>query len=143
MDGALRRPGIAVDLGDRLDAAGDEGVSLAGLDRVERHPDRLQRRGAEAIDRRPGHGLGQAREQRNPAREIHALAVLREPAADHHVDDLLARKLGHPLQRRVHREGSEVVGARVDERALFRARPIGVRAAETITASAISVIVMA
>ena len=55
-------------------------------------------------------------------------------AADHHVDDLVARQLGHLLQRRVDRERGEVVGAGVDERPL-RARPIGVRAAATITAS--------
>ena len=113
--------GVAVDLGDRLDAAGDEGVALAGLDRVEGHADRLQRRGAEAVDRRARNGLGQPGEQRDAAGEVHALALLREAAADHHVDDLAAVELGHLLQRRVDREGGEVVGPGVDERALARA----------------------
>ena len=111
---------VAVDLRDRLDAAGDERVALAGADRVERHADRLQRRRAEAVDGRPRHGRRQIGEQRGAAREVHALAVLREPAADHHVDDLLARQLRDLLQRRVDRERGEVVGARVDERPLAR-----------------------
>ena len=40
--------------GHGLDAGRDEGVALAGLDGVERHPGRLQRRRAVAVDGRAG-----------------------------------------------------------------------------------------
>ena len=48
--GAARAGPVGV-LRDALDAAGDEDVALAGLDRVEGHPRRLHRRGAEPVDR--------------------------------------------------------------------------------------------
>ena len=44
-----------------LDAGGDVLVALAGLDRVEGHPDRLQRGRAEAVDRRGGDVMVDAR----------------------------------------------------------------------------------
>ena len=83
---------IAVDLRDRLDAGGDERVALAGLDRVVRHADRLQARGAEPVDGRPRHARRQAREQRGAAAQVHPLLRLGEAAADDHVDDLLGRQ---------------------------------------------------
>ena len=69
----------------------------------------------------PGTVSGQVGEQRHPAREVHALPLLGEAAADHHVDDLLARELRHLLQRGVDGEGREVVGPGVDQGALARA----------------------
>ena len=116
--GVLR---VAVDLGDRLDAGSDEGVPLAGLDRVKGHPDRLQRGGAEAVDRRARDGVGQIGEQSCAAAEVHALPLLGEAAADHDVVDLTAVELGHLLQRGVDREADEVVGPRVHERPLLGA----------------------
>ena len=59
--GALR------EAGDRLDAGGDEDVALAGLDRVEGHPGGLHRRRAVAGDRRAGDRRGRgARRRRAP-----------------------------------------------------------------------------
>src|SRR5918995_591424 len=55
----LRVLRVAVDLGDRLDARGDVDVPLPRLDRVERHPCGLQRRGAEAVHGRAGDALRQ------------------------------------------------------------------------------------
>ena len=49
--------GIAIHLGDRFDAGGDVRVALAGANRMERHADRLQARGAETVHGRSWHGL--------------------------------------------------------------------------------------
>ena len=117
----LRVLRIAAHLRRRLDAGRHERVALAGADRVEGHADRLQARRAEAVHGRAGNRLGQPGEQRRAAREVHPLPLLRKAAADHHVDDLAAVELGHLLQRGVDRERDEVVGTRVDERALARA----------------------
>ena len=112
---------VAVHLGDRLDAAGDERVALAGADRVERHADRLEARRAEAVDGRAGHRRGQPGQERHAAAEVHALLRLGEAAADDHVDDLLARQLRHLVERGPDRERGEIVRTDVDERALGRA----------------------
>src|SRR5262249_14582589 len=109
---------VAGDLRRRLDAGRDEGVALAGLDRVERHPDRLQARRAEAVDGRSRDLLGKACEEHRAPGEIHPLLLLREAAADHHVHDLGRVELRHLLDRGADRERHEVVGAHVDERAL-------------------------
>jgi hypothetical protein len=123
--GVLR---IAVNLRDRLDAGGDEDVALAGLDRVEGHPDRLQAGGAEAVHRRPGDVLRQARQQRRAARDVHPLLLLGKAAPHHHVDDLGGIELRHLLERRADGERDQVVGSDVDEgpfpRAAYR-RPDG------------------
>ena len=85
---------------------------------MEGHPDRLQGGGTEPVDGRTGHGLRQAGQERRAAGQVHSLLVLREPAADHHVDDVLSRQVRDASQRGVDRERDEVVRPRVDERAL-------------------------
>ena len=113
--GVLRVP---VDLCDRLDAGGDERVALPRPDRVMRHPDRLERRGAEAVDRRAGHARRQPGQQRRAPGQVHALPLLREPTADHDVDDLRTVEFRDLFQRGIDRERDEVVRACVDEGAL-------------------------
>ena len=125
--GVLR---IAVDLRDRLDAGGDIDVALARLDRVERHPRRLERGGAEAVDRRSRHAVRELREQRRAAGEVHPLLLLREAAADDHVDDVLRLELRHLRHRLADREGEQVVGALVDQRALAGAPDRGADGAD-------------
>ena len=85
---------------------------------MERHADRLQARRAEAVDRRAWHRRREAGEQRDAPPEVHPLLLLREAAADHHVDDLLSRQLGHLLERGTDRERTQVVRAGVDQRSL-------------------------
>ena len=116
--GVLR---IAVDLCDRFDARSHVGVALARANRMERHTDRLQARRAEAIHCRAWDGLWQPGKQGDAPTEVHALFLLREAAADHHVDDLGRIELGDLLQRGVDGERGEIVGTSVDERALARA----------------------
>ena len=63
----------------------------------------------------PGTVCGQPCEQRDAPAEVHPLALLREAAADDHVDDLLRRQSRHLREGRVDGERGEVVGAGVDE----------------------------
>jgi hypothetical protein len=114
----LRRLRIAVHLRDRLDAGRNVGVTLTGSDRVERHPDRLQRGGTETVDRGSRHRGGKPGEERRAPPEVHPLLLLREAAADHDVDDLAAIELRDLLQHRVDRKRSEIVRPRLDERPL-------------------------
>jgi hypothetical protein len=99
--GVLR---VAVDLGDRLDPGGDEDVALARPDRVVRHSNRLERRGAEPVDGRSRDRGRQPGEKGGAPPQVHALLLLREPATDHHVDHFGAVELGDLLQGRVDRE---------------------------------------
>ncbi len=64
--------------------------------------------------------MGQPGQERDAPAEVHSLPLLREAAADDHVDDLLRRQLGNLVERRPEGEGGEVIGAGVDERALGR-----------------------
>ena len=52
-----------------LDAGGDEHVALAGLDGVGGHADRLERRGAVAVDGHAG-DVGQAGQERGHAGDV-------------------------------------------------------------------------
>jgi hypothetical protein len=76
---ALREPA------DRLDARADEDVTLAGLDRVERLPGRLQRGGAVPRDRRTGDVI-ESEQDGDDATDVVALLAARQPAAH---DDVL------------------------------------------------------
>ncbi len=89
---------------------------------MEGHPDRLQRRGAEAVDRRARHGVSGSPARSTPrrARFIPCFA-LREAAADHHVDDRPRAAPRAPSEHVVDREGEQVVGPHVGERPLRRA----------------------
>ena len=114
----LRVLRVAVDLGDRLDPGRDVDVALARLDRVEGHPRGLQGGRTEAVDRRSRNALGEAGQERGAAGEVHALLLLREPAADHHVDDLVRIEPFHLPDRLLDREREQVVRADVQQRPL-------------------------
>ena len=90
---------------DGLDAAGDEDVALAGLDRVRRHADRLQRRRAVAVHRDARRV--DAREERGDPGDVRARLAGGLAAAPDDVLDLRgieARNLGeHRLDDRAPR----------------------------------------
>ena len=123
---------------DGLDAGGDVLVALARLDRVEGHPQRLQRGGAEAVDGRGRDVVVQAGEQRGDAADV--------------VAGLAERRSRSPSSRRRSRAKSTPglrstsafsgTAARSSVRTSFSdplpARPMGVRTASTITASGMS-----
>ena len=68
----------------------DEGLAGIELDRAGRHVDRLHRGAAEAVDGGARRARDrQMREQRDQARDVHALLALGEGAADDHVLDVL------------------------------------------------------
>ena len=106
---------------DGLDAGGDVLVALAGLDRVEGHPDRLQRGGAEAVDRGGGDVMVDARQQRGVAADVGALLARLEAAAHHDVVGLGEVDPGVAVDERLQRHGGEVVRADVLEGSLDRA----------------------
>ena len=66
----------------------------------------------------PGTVSGSPASSADAPGEVHALLLLREAAADHHVVDLARRQRRHLLERGLDGERGEVVGAGVDERAL-------------------------
>jgi hypothetical protein len=106
---------------DRLDAGGDVLVALAGLDRVEGHADRLQRRGAEAVDGRRRDVMVDPREQLGVAPDVHPLLAGLEAAAHHDVVRLREVDLGVAVHERLERHRGEVVRADVLEGSLDRA----------------------
>jgi hypothetical protein len=85
---------------------------------VEGHPRRLQRGRAEPVDGRPGHRVRQPREERAAARQVHPLLLLGEAAADDHVLELRGVEALGLRHRLADREGEQVVGPLVDQRAL-------------------------
>ena len=85
---------------------------------VEGHPDRLQRAGAEAADRDRGDVMVDARQQLRVAADVVALLAQREAAAHEDVRGLREVDLGVALDQRLERDGGEVVGADVLQRAL-------------------------
>ena len=100
---------------DTLEAAGDVGVALARLDGVEGHADRLQRRGAEAVDARAGDGVGEAGERRAVAGVVHPLLARVVGGAHHHVDHRRRIDGRHLLHEGLDDEPAHVVGADVLE----------------------------
>ena len=120
---------------DGLDAGGDVLVALAGLDRVEGHPDRLQRRGAEAVDRawpgRDGRARPAARRcgrRCSPPRRARS----RSPSSRRR-----SRAKSTPGLRSTSAFSGTAArsSARTSLSDPLAARPIGVRTASTMTAS--------
>jgi hypothetical protein len=110
--------GVALDeTAHALHAGRDERVTFTGAHGVGRHADRLQRRGAVAVDRGAGHVLD-AGEDRHHAGHVEALLAAGQAAAEHQVLDLGDRELGHLFEGLADDLGGEVVGADVDEAAL-------------------------
>ena len=101
---------LVLHAGDRLDAAGDDDVGLAGDDPLRGERDRLQARRAEAVDGRARHGDRAAGAQRDLARDVPAGRAFGQRAAHEHVVDLGRRELrardrvprrrGRPASRR-------------------------------------------
>ena len=87
----------------RLDPAGEVEVALAELDRAGGGVDRLQARGAEAVDGRPGDAAGQAGEQRRHPRHVAVVLARLVGGAEVDVGDPLgvdAGALDHGADRR-------------------------------------------
>jgi hypothetical protein len=85
---------------------------------VERHADRLQRRGAEAVDGRARDGHRVAGEQQRVAGDVVALLPFSGGRAHHHVDDRGGVELRVALQERSEGDRGEVVSTNVLQRAL-------------------------
>ena len=96
---------LVLDQADRLQAAGDERVHLAGHHALSCERDRLQAGGAEAVDRHSGRRDGKPGAQRDLARDVRARGALAERAADDDVLHLAGVEPG-PLHR-----GGDGVGA--------------------------------
>ena len=124
----LRVPGVGdvvrgAELGearDGLDAGGDEGVALAGLDRVERHPRGLHRGGAVAGDRGAGDLVVPEQRGHDAAHVVAGLAA-GEAAAEDQVVDRRRVQLRDLVQRGLDDQRAQVVGTEVLERSLVRA----------------------
>src|SRR5262249_55954078 len=115
-------PGVAAALGEpahALHPGRDVHVPLAGLDRVEGHPGRLQRRGAVPVDGRAGQVVV-AQQYRYHARHVEALLAAGQPAAEDQVAHVGGIELRHLRQRRAHHLHGQVVRADARERALAR-----------------------
>src|SRR5262249_24067165 len=108
-------------------------MSFSTADRVSSDPDRHQGGGTEPVDGHPRHVLQLCRQPSHPREVVTGLAG-GLAASPHDVLDSGPIKLRHLVQHSVDDEPGHVVGALVDERAV-RARPIGVRAVATMTAS--------
>ena len=132
-------PGHAVGLAlavaaHRLDAGGNEDIAFARPDGMGRHPDGLQRRRAVSVDGRARRV--EPREQRRDARQVVALLARRLRAAEQYVLDLVRIRARTFASTAFMTSRRQVVGARVDERALAGA-PDGGAGRATITASGI------
>ena len=78
---------------------------------MERHPDRLQRGGAEPIDRAGGHAVVDAGEQRRVTAHVVALLPERGRGPHHQVVRLLEIDLRVSLGQRLYRDRRQIVGA--------------------------------
>jgi hypothetical protein len=106
---------------DRLDAGGHVLVALADLDRMEGHPQGLQRGRAEAVDGRGRDVVVEPGQQRCVAADVVARLAHLEAAAHHHVVGLGEVDARVALDQRPQGHGGEVVGADVLQRPLGRA----------------------
>ena len=126
--------GALGEAGDGLDAGRDEHVALAGLDRVERHPRGLHRRGAVAGERGAGHVVHAVEDVDDPApcccrsrrRAGRSRGRGRRPCSGPAPGTLSSAVL---MMNAVRSSGRRSLSD-----PLF-ARPMGERAAETMTAS--------
>ncbi len=123
--GLLGNAGAEPRARDGLDAGGDVLVALACPDRVEGHAQRLQRRGAEAVDGAGRDVVIEARDERGVAADVVGLLADGGGGAHHHVVGLGEVDAGVALDQRAQRGGSELVGADAYERALERASDRG------------------
>jgi hypothetical protein len=131
--GVRQAVGAALDVArDHLHPGGDEHVPLPRPDRVHGHPGRLQAGRAVAGDGRAGH-LPAEQRGHDPG-HVEALLATGEPAAEQQVVDLRRVELRHLRHR-----GRTIVAVRSSGRssvmAPLKARPMGLRAAATMTAS--------
>ena len=102
---------------DRLDAGGDEDVTLAGLDGVGGHADALERGGAVAVHRHARRVLEPGQDGGDAGHVVAGLTG-RLGAAEDHVLHVGGVDLGHLGQHRLDDEGAQVVGPAVDQGAL-------------------------
>ena len=105
---------------DGLDATGHEDVALADLDRVGRHPDRLQRRRAVAVHRHARHARN-PREQRGHAGDVVAGLAGGLTTPPQHVLDLLGVERGDLFEHRADDRAGQVVWTALHQRSLVGA----------------------
>jgi hypothetical protein len=91
-------------------------VALARRDGVEGHAQRLQRRGAEAVDRAAGHVMVEAGQQRRVAPDVVGLLGEARRRAHHARRRSGEVDAGVALDQRLQRHGGQLVGAEVLER---------------------------
>ena len=123
----------------RFRAAGDDHFGAAGLNSLGGHGDGLQPGRAETIDRHGRDFNGQAGAQGGDARDVHPLLAFGHGAAEDDVFDFFRIELRHAVERGLDRDGGKVVG-RVERSVPLKARPTGVRRAETITTSLMKIV---
>ncbi len=107
-------------------------MALPGPDGVEGHPRGLDARGAEAIHRGGG-DVVETELDGDPTRHVAAVLVAGLRTADVDVVQGVRIEAVEPVQNGPDHPGRQVVGPHVVSEP-FMARPIGVRAAATITA---------
>ncbi len=101
----------------RFDAGAEEGLAGAELDGARGDVDRLHRRAAEAVHRRPGDVERQVGEEADQAGDVEPLLALGEGAADDEVFEVADRNAG-ALDQPADDGGGKVVGPHPGERAL-------------------------
>ena len=131
---AAAGPGEARVLRDALDAADEERVALARLDRVERHPHRLGRAGAEPVHGR-GRQVVHAGEHRDDAGEVRAVLAARVGAAPVQVVDGRRGPAPGSCSSSPCTTCTDRSSGRTSLSEPLNARPMGVRAVATTTAS--------
>jgi len=117
----IRQRRLAVGAGarDGLDARGDVGVAVAGLDRVGADADRVEARRAVARDGRAGHLVRELlREEDRDAADVVGLLALCHAAAADQVLDRRRIDIRVALEQLVDDVGGQVVGPHLRERAL-------------------------
>ena len=97
-----------------LDARAHERIAFAGLHRVRRHADALQRRRAVPVH---GHArnVGHSGEDRGDPGDVVARLTAGLAAPGDEVVDRLRIELRHLLERRLHDRGGQIVGTAIDE----------------------------
>ena len=98
-----------------LHATGNHHVRLARADRSRRCPDRIQTGATQAIDRRPRHLNGQAREQRGHVRNVSIVFACLIGATIEHVSHQRPIDAGVARHQRPDRNRAKIIGAHRSE----------------------------
>ena len=103
--------------GHALDASRDGDIHFAGANGASRRAQRVETRTAQAIDRRAGHFLRDARKQQRHARDIAVVLAGLVGAAREDVLDRARGQAGNAGEQAGERVGEQVVGPHAGQRA--------------------------